>query len=448
MKNNILVIFSLLLSFFTSAQRPVFGLRGMSTTSSGSDIDGILKGASDIGYKIKYLQTVPHNYDPSTGVAASTTLLNEELKKEDVIDVLGIAHDYGGIVMKNMAKNSKQLSALILDGVPNNGSEAIQKMLEKDGNDKPRLQQTFSQLKALTGVEGCPSCNLEEKIVTFIESIQANKVAWKDIVPSSPFVKTKPSIPYAIIWGNIGNKGLSSLMSSYISPSNTKVDFYGSCINDKDDAQLVALTKAKDKAVLNAVFSTYDNLVGLISPIKFNAKDSTISGIKAEGISKLVKGVIDNINSIKDADDNLKKLLKCEVYVNLLNAQWNLTLSGNQFSTIQTPVKVISKPLEDCLVGCDNEPDPQVAGWCVQECYNNYEPNQTTTTTYNVISYATRPHDGLLTDVEQKLDGAAKTYKVEYVNHFQETDWTQSSVNGAFIDLFNGGAGVAFVVPK
>lgn len=451
MKNYILIILSLFSISFASAQRAVFGLRGMSTTSSGSDIDGIIYGAANLGYKIKYLETIPFNYDPSTGVTASSLLLNAEFSKKDDTDVLGIAHDYGGIVMKNMAITNNKLSALILDGVPNNGSEAIKRILENDGNGKPRLQQGFNQLKDLVGVDNCPSCDLEKSINTFIESIQANKSSWKDVTTGSPFVKTIPNIPYAIMWGNSGTTGLSNFMSSYISPSNTNFNLFGQCISGKQNEKEFELIRQKNRAIFNAIVNSVTNVLELVVPIKIT--DGVVKGVKQEGITKFIKDLVSDIYTLQDISEEMKKLLKCQVYVSVLNAQWGLTLSGSQFSTNKTTFTAINQgdELADCLSNCpDNEPDPQVKGYCVQDCYNNYGYGQgsSTTYTYDVYTYTTRPNDGLLTDLEQKLDGAAKVYELPTTNHFQETDWKQNTVSSVIIDLFNGGAGAAFIVPK
>jgi hypothetical protein len=74
----------------------------------------------------------------------------------------------------------------------------------------------------------------------------------------------------------------------------------------------------------------------------------------------------------------------------------------------------------------------------------DYPCTRTTTITY----YQYEPHDGLLSKSEQLLEGAVKTYEVKKVNHFQEQFWSQQPVKDAFVDLFNGNAGIAFRVPK
>jgi hypothetical protein len=70
------------------------------------------------------------------------------------------------------------------------------------------------------------------------------------------------------------------------------------------------------------------------------------------------------------------------------------------------------------------------------------------TRTITITHYEYEPHDGLLSKSEQLLAGAAKTYEAKKTNHFQEQFWSQQPVKDAFVDLFNGGAGAAFQVPK
>lgn len=454
-RNNFIVIIVLqLLTINLAAQRAVLGIRGMSTTSSGSNINGLINGAKNEGYKINYLGSVPFNYDPSAGVVASSALIKEELQKQDANDVLGIGHDYGGIVLKNM--NSSQVSAMILDGVPNNGSEAIQKMIEKDGSGKFRVQKLFSDLKTLSGAGDCATCNFETRLNEFIDDIQSNSKAWKDVTPNSPLLGKKPSVPYAILWGNIGDKGLSSLISSYISPSNTATNFIGGCITESAVDKKIRLSRARNGAIVAAVFNTYSSVKSLLTPISVVTKDGAgnelsapkITGLGFDKVKTLVTGLVSDIDKIKGACDDLKKLLKCEVYMQLINAQWEFLTSGDQFTTHKYNIVNIGDPqaLQDCLANC-TDPDNQVEEYCESNCYSTYNTGNTTTT-ITVTYYLNRPHDGLLTDLEQKLDGAAKTYELKGINHYQEIDWKQDAVSNVLTDLFEGGSGVAFKVPK
>ncbi len=58
------------------------------------------------------------------------------------------------------------------------------------------------------------------------------------------------------------------------------------------------------------------------------------------------------------------------------------------------------------------------------------------------------PNDGLLTESEQKLDGAENEYHLMNTNHFQETSASNDDAVDALEDIFMGGAGAAFIVPK
>ncbi|RMF24563.1 MAG: hypothetical protein D6765_11605, partial [Bacteroidetes bacterium] len=71
--------------------------------------------------------------------------------------------------------------------------------------------------------------------------------------------------------------------------------------------------------------------------------------------------------------------------------------------------------------------------------------DQPTTTT--VVSLY-QPNDLLLTEFEQKLEGAAKVYHLVNTNHVQETDSKVGVLADHLQDIFDGGAGAAFVIPK
>ncbi len=460
MKKYILLLLhiSLISNLAFAQQRNVLTVDGMIPCSPVSTFYGLINLAKQVpnNYKINHLKQATFNYDPSKGVAVSANGLNDALKNQDAVNILGIAHDYGGIVLKNM--NNPAITAMILDGVPNNGSELIKKIITKQGGGSAFGLKVFSDLKAWSGAENCATCNFEGTLDAFIKEIQANATAWKDIDPDSPFVGTKPTVPYAILWGNIERLGLSSLLSSAAASSTTTANnFIGSCINEKLIEENSKLKRKKNRAILDAIFTTASNLKSLLSPIKVttttntttNTKETSISGISSDAVKNLITSLVKDIDEISKVDKEIKNLLKCEVYLQAMNAQWDLLVSGNQKKVVTLTTTIIGDPaaFQDCLSNC-SDPDPQVQGWCINNCYLNYNGSSDETIIINTYVSITRPHDGLLTDIEQKLDGAAKTYELPSVNHLQEPDWEQKPVNAAFIDLFEGNAGIAFKVPK
>lgn len=79
-------------------------------------------------YQFEDIIVLPSNngdpgYDPDLGVIDAAHNLTPLLESES--DVLGIAHDYGGMILRELSNQSPNLSGMILSGVPNQGSVAI-----------------------------------------------------------------------------------------------------------------------------------------------------------------------------------------------------------------------------------------------------------------------------------------------------------------------------------
>ncbi len=458
MKKIILLFtFCLLLYSSYSQDRYVLTIDGM-TTTSGTGFDGVINGAKNIngqgsGFKIKSLNntiSLSSIYNPSDGVAASVESLNKGIAPTEATDVLGIAHDFGGIVMRNM--KSSNISAMILDGVPNRGSQAIKEIIRKDSDGKYRVQKIFADMKKLTGAGDCADCNIETRLNDFLEHIQAAEKGYKDILPDSKFVNAgNPTVPYAIMWGNISKNSLSSMVSSFASPVDVNTNFYGKCITEQINTKIAKKEREKNRLIISSVFTIFTDVVNLLTPVKVTneVKDKdgnittafSITGVSIDKVTTLVKDIVTSIQQSKDLSEELKNLLKCELYMQTMSGLWEYLVSQNQFITLKYEWTV---DLFNCLEDCNNlSDDPPSKSMCMAEC-NQLYANQTTT----VTAYALRPNDGLLTDYEQQLDGAAKTYELKEVNHYQEQNWFQGPVQAAFVDLFNGGAGVAFKIPK
>jgi hypothetical protein len=160
----------------------------------------------------------------------------------------------------------------------------------------------------------------------------------------------------------------------------------------------------------------------------------------AEGVGKSINSIYEGIKAVRKRDKELAELLECEMVHQGLNGYWNLIVTDGYTAVNQDIVEEY-----DCCETCYGEPDAQVQGYCFSYCMQlDYPCTRTTTITY----YQYEPHDGLLSKSEQLLEGAVKTYEVKKVNHFQEQFWSQQPVKDAFVDLFNGNAGIAFRVPK
>ncbi|MDX2280056.1 MAG: hypothetical protein NW218_10735, partial [Saprospiraceae bacterium] len=148
-----------------------------------------------------------------------------------------------------------------------------------------------------------------------------------------------------------------------------------------------------------------------------------------------------------DLKNEFREILECELVHQALNAKWtqmNFTY-GTVTETITIPVPCGFVSCDDCWTQYASDHEDQVLGYCLSVCVNEECNN---TFTQNVTYLVPEPNDALYSKTEQTLAGAAKTYEAEGCNHMQESFWSYAPIKDAFTDLFNGGAGAAFVVPK
>jgi hypothetical protein len=262
---------------------------------------------------------------------------------------------------------------------------------------------------------------------------------YQQLKPDAPTIANlqPPNIPYAMIWGNEDDDALAltRLMSSWYSTALFGEDHeYIECY--QKEIRQRAIAAKQDFAI--GVLQSIAGLAGAAGKINPSNLFSIGAAIEA---SILAQARALRTNS--DLQNELRELLECELVHQALNAQWTLAIapySPQEF--------VIEEPCIDCDHCWENfllEQDEQIYGYCLSVCTIGCEgESQSYTVTYLVPE----PHDGLLTQSEQSLAGAAKTYEAKGSNHLQEQFWQYAPVRNAFVDLFNGNAGAAFVVPK
>ncbi len=72
------------------------------------------------------------NYYPEQGVESVVSALYPLVSNGS--DVLGVAHDYSGIILRKLQLEHPNISAMILNGVPNKGSHVIEKATDNEGD--------------------------------------------------------------------------------------------------------------------------------------------------------------------------------------------------------------------------------------------------------------------------------------------------------------------------
>jgi pimeloyl-ACP methyl ester carboxylesterase len=431
MKQISLLFFALLSNYIIAQDRNTLWLGGIGATSSRWE--KAIKAAEDGGYQFNEVNTF--NYAPqNNGVAGSATQMNAEMEANNVNNVLGIGHDGGGIILRQMAKApNNKLSALILDGVPNQGSKVLQKMLPISGqNDMQLLVDRVLAFKS--NANDCNACRIVEAFQKWVNDVNVHQQKYQEYLPSSPIISNlgTPNIPYAVIWGNESEDALT-LTRLLGSRSNSVLEG-----NDTDYLECYKDEIRDRQAAINAAF--LDGIVqSVITAAEAVGKFLDPTPNIGSAVATSIKTIHEGIKAVRNRDKDLAELLECEMVHQGLNGYWNLIVSDGNY----TPVTTEGTLEFDCCETCYGETDSQVQGYCFSWCMGlEYPCTNTFITTY----YQYELHDGLLSKSEQLLDGAAKVYEAKKVNHFQEQFWSQQPIKDAFVDLFNGNAGIAFRV--
>jgi pimeloyl-ACP methyl ester carboxylesterase len=409
------------------------------------------------GYKISALNPGPlGQYQPHIDpVATSADKMNALLDANNKTNVLGIGHDGGGIVLRKMANNlDTHLTGIILDGVPNQGSAALRAMIPQNGSTTSAIDDLISGLEQLSNeTNNCTNCNILGAFKTLTDNVKSNSERYREYFSDHPTMLGLglPNTPYAVLWGNANkdNYVLDRLLGSRANAaSGTYEDnLYFDCIREKVDKLRQEIKNAK----INAIFNSLTNFFNVIAAFQdvvsldTNTKKPVVDNSKiTSAIADAFQAVGDLIKDIQNINAQMTDLLKCELIRAVLNATWNLIVSGGYTATITTVTNTIQLTPEECCWQCFGEPDDALVDACLADCYNNNDCVKTISTVTTAV-LATKPHDGLYSKEEQLLAGAANTYELSQTNHFQEQSWAHTYTR--FQLLFDG-QNMAFKVPK
>jgi pimeloyl-ACP methyl ester carboxylesterase len=439
-----LFLFAFLCSLYASVHaqqgpRKILWLNGPSGTSD--QWTRAQTSATQSGYQYTSINDWPYNNNTiANNIPDWASFFNQKLETGEHTDVVGIGHDAGGLILRymGMTQQDNRLSAMILDGVPNQGGRVFTKLLPINAGFPSGAQKVAQDLLDLrTQAQGCMGCRMIEATQRWFDGFShpAVKTYYEDIKPQSSIITNlvPPNIPYAVIWGNEDDADALTL---------TRVigSWHNSGLFGEDNEYLDCYRKELDQRVKDAK----DNfLIGMLRSVAtYAGAASRIQGSPANIGSYLeatLNALASAIRTQKDLAKEMREMFECELIHQALNAKWNLLVSD--YTTVQETITTEV----DCCADCYDEPDSQVQSYCFMQCFSAVDPCVNTYT----YSYAVfEPHDGLLTRTEQLLAGAEKTYEAKRCNHFQEQFWQYPPIANAFNDLFMGGAGAAFVVPK
>jgi hypothetical protein len=371
---------------------------------------------------------------------------NDRLAAEERDEVLGIGHDAGGLILRymGMMQQEPNLTAMILAGVPNQGGKAFNVLMPPFPGEQSGAQKIVqSSLDLRTQAQNCRGCQMIEATQRWINEFVATPQTrdfYQQIKPDAPTITNlqAPDIPFAIIWGNEDDDALAltRLMSSWHNTALFGEDHeYIECYQKEIRQRAIAANQ-------NFAIGLMQGIAGLAGAVgKLNASNLFSIGAAIEASIQAQARIL---RTTFDLQNELRELLECELVHQALNARWTLAIAP------YSPQEFFIEVEDPSCLSCDHcwenflaEQDEQIYGYCLSVCNISCEA-----ATISVTYLVPEPHDGLLTQSEQSLAGAAKSYEAKGSNHLQEQFWEYAPVRNAFVDLFNGNAGAAFVVPK
>ncbi len=398
-------------------------------------------------YQFTNVNTFPYGNDfAANDIPGWGVFFNDRLATQEREDVLGIGHDAGGLILRymGMMQQETNLTAMILAGVPNQGGKAFEWLLPLAPGAETGAQKIVqSSLDIRTQAQGCRGCQMIEATQRWINSFVATpqiRDFYQQLKPDNPVITNlqAPDIPFAIIWGNEDDDALAltRLMSSWHNTALFGEDHeYIECYQKEIRQRAIAANQNFAIGMLQSIAG----LAGAAGKINLSNFLSVGAAIEASILAQAR-----DLRTNFDLQNELRELLECELVHQALNARWTLAIAP------YSPQEFFIEVEDPSCLSCDHcwenflaEQDEQIYGYCLSVCNISCEA-----ATISVTYLVPEPHDGLLTQSEQSLAGAAKSYEAKGSNHLQEQFWEYAPVRNAFVDLFNGNAGAAFVVPK
>ena len=434
------IFFQILWVSSIDAQRNTLWMRGTTQNSNGW---GAVKSSLLIndGYQFDDL-IYSDLYNLSVGVTAASDALAGTFGSNE--DILGIAHDYGGLVLRHLQLQEPNISAMILNGVPNQGSSALSFATTSSPGDESRAEKLINRIEQIQGPDNCEDCGLLEAFRSWVESLNAGSSYLCDAKAGSSIIDdlndNMPTVPFAILWGSDDEFSITRMMSSNAFPSNN--DYLTECYTQQLEE---ARQDAKEALIRRTITNTLNflgevaNAIGSIIGAGDKPNPADIISAVVDLVNATQQNTLNEIEAVKEHDEELARVLRCEFSNQLLAAEWQLGIMENAFQTEEVDWFYSE---QQCEAICNQQ------GWedwylmhvCIPDCMDEPHPG---------TALVVPENDGLLTKAEQLLEGnAGEPYHLANTNHFQETSVYNAALHNALTDLFDGGAGAAFIIPK
>ncbi len=378
------------------------------------------------------------------------------LSDGNMSDVLFIGYDLGGLAARGMIERdagaASRIGALVLVGVPNQGSVLTDQFFSEIPGALPPVKQTIDILGGLTSTANdCRTCDQVSLLQDLYDNVNdpAASGFQAQARPGSPYLNSLPAaapvgVPTVVMYGDIGSEAypLSRILGSTALQSAPGTNFV-SCVQDE-------LQDRRDEINATYADAVIENTIGFAS-LAFNFIKGVLNpgelGEFVEGVESAAQNLRMQISAAKRRDRQLGELLECEYVFQSMNAEWNLWSSRSFDETVTVVVDEVC-----CEDECDSYLDhgQPTLDWerCIDGCYALPPNERCQTITHSITTYISSDDtDGVYAHSEMDLDGAIQTFVMLDTDHRQEIAVPDhEAAREEFRDLYNGAAGPEFML--
>lgn len=391
------------------------------------------------------------------GILAGANYIDNRIDLNSGNNVLGIGHGFGGIALRYAQQQNSKISAMILSGVPNQGSNVIRLITENDPSAPGNIIDILQTIEEVKSRNNCRNCNITELTKSWLNTIEGGSNYIGELSQGNEIIREVnqpsmlPSVPYIVITGTAENLSLTRILDTKFSIADSD-DLYRCqdvMFNEKSklEDQLGIQRKAERN---NGFFANVKSYAKSIFSNK-NLQGSTVDLLSSIStyIAQQATRIYQDILIQRELESGFSQMLRCKLINQVMEAEWMLTVSNESFLKKEVSIDMTTKEdLIVCELNCKVRfpNDPNSMQHCKNWCMQNMVEGKTSETTVFVFE----PNNGFLSKSEQELRGENLVAEIHLpnINHFQMSMPTHSSLVNEFKDnIFSGTLGAAFMVP-
>ncbi|TVR87631.1 MAG: hypothetical protein EA411_07130 [Saprospirales bacterium] len=434
-------------------ERDMVWCNGTSQTSNGWDHFRL-----EMGFHGFQFDQLLDNQWPNAwgqGVLAGADYIDYRINLRSGSDVLGIGHGFGGIALRYAQHLNSDISAMVLSGVPNQGSFAIGQATLATPNGVSKVSEIIERIESVKLGDNCQDCNVTGLFKSWINTIEGGKDFIGDLSNDSDVILNinkpayLPTIPYIVLYGTVEDFSLVRMLDTKFSIGDgTELV---ECQEERIREESKNIENLEIQRTIRNTNGFFANVLGFAGSLLSAGSGSPGAALSAISnyINQETNRIIQEIQAQQEIENELARMLRCQLANQLQEAEWMLMMLDGSFEVTEVFVDMTTQEdIDLCMLDCemDFSNDPNSIHHCQNWCSQNLVIGEYVTTTVFVAELT----NGLLAESEQKLPGSNMVAEIHLpnTNHFQMTSRTQEVLVDEFKDnIFSGALGAAFIVP-